>query len=283
MHLTATATRATTLLTKNPGLFCRVMLAKLNTARRMPRLPARKRIADVVFEFDLARYRGTAPMYFGSYAIPLVETMKRFLRPGDVFFDVGANIGYLSAIAAGLVGPTGQIHCFEPVPEYFDRVERLAALNPDYAFRANFCAAGEQPGKCKIYVTREPGQSTLVAAYKTDPEIIATLEVPVIRLDSYAKERGIGRVALIKIDAEGFELPILRGLRGFFERSAQRPAILCEIAPRAYPLMGRKISELAGYMAEYGYRAHDLIDGTTPVNLEAIHHVDDVLFLQRMA
>jgi methyltransferase FkbM-like protein len=123
----------------------------------------------------------------------------------------------------------------------------------------------------------------LVAAYKTDPEIIATLEVPVIRLDSYAKERGIGRVALIKIDAEGFELPILRGLRGFFERSAQRPAILCEIAPRAYPLMGRKISELAGYMAEYGYRAHDLIDGTTPVNLEAIHHVDDVLFLQRMA
>lgn len=279
MHLTATASRATTLLAKNPALFCRVMLAKLNTARRMPPLPARKRIANVVFEFDLDCYRGTAPMYFGSYALPLVETMKRYLRPGDVFFDVGANIGYLSAIAAGLVGPSGQVHCFEPVPDYFDRVQKLAELNPDYAFRANFCAAGEQPGKCKIYVTREPGQSTLVPAYKTDPEIISTLEVPVIRLDKYVEERGIERVALIKIDAEGFELPILRGLQGFFERSAQRPAILCEIAPGAYPLMGRKVSELASYMAEYGYRAHDLIDGTTPVNLEAIHHVDDVLFL----
>jgi FkbM family methyltransferase len=279
MHLTATASRATTLLAKNPALFCRVMLAKLNTARRMPPLPARKRIANVEFEFDLDRYRGTAPMYFGSYALPLVETMKRYLRPGDVFFDVGANIGYLSAIAAGLVGPAGQVHCFEPVPEYFERVEKLAALNPGYAFRANFCAAGEQPGKCKIYVTREPGQSTLVPAYKTDPEIISTLEVPVIRLDKYVEERGIERVALIKIDAEGFELPILRGLQGFFERRAQRPAILCEIAPGAYPLMGRKVSELASYMAGYGYRAHDLIDGTTPVNLEAIHHVDDVLFL----
>ena len=279
MHLTATASRATALLAKNPALFCRVMLAKLNTARRMPPLPARKRIANVVFEFDLYRYRGTAPMYFGSYAIPLVETMKRFLRPGDVFFDVGANIGYLSAIAAGLVGPTGQIHCFEPVPEYFDRVEKLAALNPGYAFRVNFCAAGEEPGKCKIYVTREPGQSTLVAAYKSDPEIVSTLEVPVIRLDAYAQQHGIERVALIKIDAEGFELPILRGLQGFFERTKLRPAILCEIAPGAYPLMGRKVSELASYMAEYGYRAHDLIDGTTPVNLEAIHHVDDVLFL----
>ena len=215
MHLTATASRATTLLAKNPGLFCRVMLAKLNTARRMPPLPARKRIANVVFEFDLDRYRGTAPMYFGSYAIPLVETMKRFLRPGDVFFDVGANIGYLSAIAAGLVGPSGQIHCFEPVPEYFDRVEKLAALNPGYEFRANFCAAGEQPGTCKIYVTREPGQSTLVPAYKKDPEIVSTLEVPVIRLDAYMQQRGIERVALIKIDAEGFELPILRGLQVF--------------------------------------------------------------------
>jgi FkbM family methyltransferase len=279
MHLTATATRATTLLTKNPALFCRVMLAKLNTARRMPPLPARKRIANVVFEFDLDRYRGTAPMYFGSYAIPLVETMKRFLRPGGIFLDVGANIGYLSAIAAGLVGPTGQVHCFEPVPDYFDRVQKLAELNPDYSFRVNFCAAGEQPGKCNIYVTREAGQSTLVADYKTDPEIISTLQVPVIRLDSYLEERGIERVTLIKIDAEGFELPILRGLEGFFRKCAQRPAILCEIAPRAYPLMGRKVSELATYMAEYGYRAHDLIDGTTPVNLEAIHHVDDVLFL----
>ena len=279
MHLTATASRATTLLAKNPGLFCRVMVAKLNTTRRMPPLPARKRISNVIFEFDLDRYRGTAPMYFGSYAIPLVETMKRLLRPGDVFFDVGANIGYLSAVAAGLVGPTGQVHCFEPVPEYFDRVEKLAALNPGYAFRTNFCAAGDQPGKCKIYVTREPGQSTLVPAYKKDPEIVATLEVPVIRLDAYVQQHGIERVALIKIDAEGFELPILRGLQGFFERKKQRPAILCEIAPRAYPLMGRKVSELASYMAEYGYRAHDLIDGTTPVNLEAIHHVDDVLFL----
>jgi FkbM family methyltransferase len=279
MHLAATASRATTLLAKNPGLFCRVMLAKLNTARRMPPLPARKRIANVVFEFDLDRYRGTAPMYFGSYALPLVETMKRYLRPGDVFFDVGANIGYLSAIAAGLVGPSGQVHCFEPAPEYFERVEKLAALNPGYAFRANFCAAGEQPGKCRIYVTREPGQSTLVPAYKTDPEIISTLEVPVIRLDEYARERGIQRISLIKIDAEGFELPILRGLRGLFERSARLPPILCEIAPRAYPLLGRKISELASYMAAYGYRAHDLIDGTTSVDLEAMHHVDDVLFL----
>jgi FkbM family methyltransferase len=279
MHLQATASRAATLLAKNPSLFCRLMLAKLNTARRMPPLPARRRIHNVVFEYDLSHYRGTAPMYFGSYAMLVVEAMKRFLKPGDVFLDVGANIGYLSAVAADLVGTRGQVHCFEPVPAYFARLRRLAELNPEYSITANDCAAGETPGTYTIYVTREPGQNTLVRAYKSAPEIVATMDVPVVRLDSYLEARRIGRVALIKIDAEGFELPILKGLQGCFERYDHRPAIICEIAPRAYPLMGRSVRELAKFMAQYGYTARDLIDGSAPVDLSAIAHVEDVLFL----
>jgi FkbM family methyltransferase len=278
VHLAATASRATTLLTRNPALFCRVIIAKINTKRRMPPLPARKRIENIDFEFDLDIYRGTAPMYFGSYAVPIVETMKRVLRRGDVFFDVGANIGYLSAIAAGLVGPQGQVHCFEPVPEYFERVQRLAELNPDYTILPNACGAGEVPGSCKIYVTREPGQNTMVSNYKAGPEIVSTLDVPVIRLDSYIEQHGIERVKMIKIDAEGFELPILKGLETFFKRSRCRPEVICEIAPRAYPLIGRTISELEEYMSEYGYVARDLLDGLTPVRLQAMRHVDDVLF-----
>jgi len=279
MHLQAAASRAATLLARNPALFCRLMLAKLNTARPMPPLPARRRIGKIVFEYDLADYRGTAPMYFGSYALLVVNAMQRYLRPGDVFLDVGANIGYLSAVATRLVGPQGQVHAFEPVPAYFVRLGRLAALNPEYLIAANPCAVGETPGICTMYVTLEPGQSTLVRSYKVEPEILSTIDVPVVRLDSYLKQNQIERVALIKIDAEGFELPILRGLRNYFESCRHRPAIICEIAPRAYPLMGRSVSELAGFMAEFGYTARDLVDGVTPVDLGAIEHVEDVLFL----
>jgi FkbM family methyltransferase len=279
MHLQTTASRAATLLKRNPALFCRLMVAKLNTARRMPPLPARRRIGDVVFEYDLSHYRGTAPMYFGSYALLVVEAMKRFLKPGDVFVDVGANIGYLSAVAADLVGRRGQVHCFEPVPAYHERLCRVAELNPEYSITANACAAGETTGRCTIYITREPGQNTLVRAYKTAPEIVGTMEVPVVRVDSYLEARRIGRVASVKIDAEGFELPILKGLQRVFERSPHRPAIICEIAPRAYPLLGRSVRELTAFMARYGYAARDLIDHSTTVDLSAITHVEDVLFL----
>ena len=190
------------------------MVGKLNTARRMPRLPAVKRINNILFEYDLGDYRGTAPMYFGSYAPLVVNAMKRYLMPGDTFLDVGANIGYLSAIAAGLVGRRGHVHSFEPVPAYFERLHRLAQINPEHSIVVNCCAVGDKPEACEIYVTREPGQNTLVRSYQTEVEIVATLEVPVVRLDSYVQSHHIDRIALIKIDAEGYELPVLRGLAG---------------------------------------------------------------------
>lgn len=279
MHLQARASRAATLLARNPVLFCRVMIAKINTARPMPPLPAVKRINSVLFEYDLEDYRGTAPMYFGSYAPLVIDVMKRYLRPGETFFDVGANIGYLSAIAAGLVGKSGQVHSFEPVPVYFEKLRRLAHINSEYSITVNPCAAGDKQEKCTIYVTREPGQNTLVPAYKNAAEITQTLEVPVVRLDSYIEAHRVARVSLIKIDTEGFELLVLRGVARYLEASGHRPPIICEIAPRAYPLLRTSLSELKDFMAGFGYTARDLIDGARPVDLRKIEHVDDVLFL----
>ncbi|HTS12286.1 MAG TPA: FkbM family methyltransferase [Candidatus Limnocylindrales bacterium] len=279
MHLKATASRAATLLARNPSLFCRLMIAKINTARRMPPLPVSRTINNIVFEYDLEDYRGTAPMYFGSYALLVIDAMKRVLKSGDVFFDVGANVGYLSAIAAGIVGSRGEVHAFEPVPEYFRRLQRLAQRNSSYRIVPIESAAGETAGNCKIYVTREPGQNTLVPAYKSGPEIVDVLQVRVIRLDEYIEANRIRRIALIKIDAEGYELPVLRGLERHFAKQGNRPPIICEIAPRAYPLMGRKISELTEYLGQFGYSARDLVDGVTPVDLGAVEHVEDVLFV----
>ncbi|HTV58546.1 MAG TPA: FkbM family methyltransferase [Verrucomicrobiae bacterium] len=281
MHIRAAASRATSLLAKNPALFWRVAVAKVSSARPLPPLPARKAIGSVQFEYDLVDYRGTAPMYFGSYALLVVEAIRRFLRPGGVFFDVGANIGYLSAVAADRVGPLGQVHAFEPVARYFSRLQSLAAGNPQFTIIPNFCAAAEFPGTSRIFLTREPGQNTLVAGYKSGAEVTGVAPVAAIRLDSYIEEKGIAEISMIKIDAEGFELPILRGLERYFRSTRHRPVILTEIAPRAYPLLGKRLHELRDYMARFGYSAFDLIDARTPVDVTALRTVDDVLFLPR--
>jgi FkbM family methyltransferase len=280
-QIRATASRASELLAKNPALFCRVLAAKVNTARPMPRLPVRKRIGTIEFELKDASYQGTSPMYFGSYALPIVNVMKRHLHTGDVFIDVGANIGYLSAVAANLVGTAGEVHSFEPVAQYHERLAELARANPNHTIVANRSAAGEAEGTSTIYVTHEPGQNTMVPGYKIGHDVASTEEIRVTRLDTYLEGRSIEHVSLIKIDAEGFELPVLKGLEHHLEKALELPAVICEIAPKAYQLMGRSVTETAEFMWKFGYRCVDVFDGETPVNLENVRGVQDVLFLSR--
>ncbi|MGH9575395.1 MAG: FkbM family methyltransferase [Candidatus Acidiferrales bacterium] len=253
----------------------------MKSTRRMPPVPTCKRMNGVLFEYDLADYRGTVQMYFGSYAPLVIEAIRKYLAPGGVFIDVGANIGYLSAIAAGLVGSGGEVHSFEPVPAYCERLQRLAELNPRYRIFPNACAAGERAGMCAIYVTREPGQNTMVPEYQRRAEVVSTLDVPVARLDDYIAEKRITRISLLKIDAEGFELPVLKGLERYFSSRRDRPPIICEIAPRAYSLIGQSLADLENYMGQFGYSSRDVVDGRTPINLRQIKQVEDVLFLAR--
>lgn len=283
MHLRSTALRAATLLRRNPRLFCRVMTGKLKTSRRAPPSPTVRRINGVLFEFGATGRGAARSMYFGSYAPLVVDAMKRLLRPGDVFFDVGANAGCLSAIGAGLVGIRGQIHAFEPVPQYFSQLERLAELNPSHAILANPCAAGETDATGTIYLTRKAGQNTFIRTYKNAVEITGTHETQVVRLDSYIESKGIDQVALIKIDVEGYEFRVLKGLEHYLHRASSRPPIICEIAPRAYPLIGSSLSDMAEYMKGFGYSAFDVADGASPIDICALKHVDDVLFLPRPA
>ncbi|MGH9733183.1 MAG: FkbM family methyltransferase [Candidatus Acidiferrales bacterium] len=276
LHLGATAQRTATLLTRNPRLFCRVVAGKLRTRRRFPAGSAVRRIGDVLFE---CASDGESPLFFGSYAPLVTHAMERCLKPGDVFIDVGANVGYISAVAAALVGTRGQVHAFEPAPEHFVRLRRVAELNPKYSIFTNPCAVDDVAAKRTIHITREAGQSSLVPLYKRVDEVVRCEDVQALRLDSYIEQAGIERVALIKIDVEGYELPVLKGLEGYFRRTGHRPPIICEIAPRAYPLLGANLSQLADCMTSFGYAAFDLADGTSSVDVRALNYVDDVLFL----
>lgn len=116
-------------------------------------------------------------------------------------------------------------------------------------------------------------------SYTHHKEILRCEKVRTVRLDSYIERTEIKRVHLIKIDVEGYELRVLKGLESYFRLTGHRPPIICEIAPRAYPLLGTTLAELAHYMAAFGYAAFDLADGASKVDVSALKCVDDVLFL----
>ena len=122
----------TLLFLYNPKLFFKYLYTGAKSViLRWPKAPIQKRINGILFEFDfdlepviklvhnplklLLQYLsiGAKPnvleMYYGAYEPDTVRAMKKLLKKGDTFIDVGANIGYLSAIGMGLVGKTGQV------------------------------------------------------------------------------------------------------------------------------------------------------------------------------
>src|ERR1051326_753995 len=77
------------------------------------------RVGPVRFDYDFSLGGTVRTMYAGAYATELVGLLRKILQPGDKFVDVGANIGYLSAVGAGRVGTAGRVLSFEPAPIYF--------------------------------------------------------------------------------------------------------------------------------------------------------------------
>ncbi len=278
--------RGVAVLRRNPQLFMDKLAGKLNARRSGPRVPFGKQIAGVKWGMDVAcDERIAKAMYHGYFELDVVDVMRRLLPKGGVFVDVGANVGYLTATALGLVGRRGQVHAFEPVPEYCQKLRRIAAANPEYNLTVNQCALGEAPGTASIDVaqTGNIGWNTIVPRLM-DPETPHyAVDVRIRRLDAYIEEEGVRCVDLIKIDTEGYEFPILRGLTRYLDAVDRKPSIICEVSPAAYQHLGYDLTALARFLGDHGYAAR-LLDGANhTVEVERLAGQRNILLLPRSA
>lgn len=267
----------------NPGQFFSLLVAKIKSFFIRDKSSCEKVLkGGVIFRFTFYFDPVIKSMYLGTYEMDTVAAMKRILRLGDTFIDVGGNIGYLSAIALGLVGNKGYVYSFEPVQEYFEQLKNVAHLNKGYNLVVNRCALGEKDGTGRIAVTnlRNIGWNTIVPGLMPPETVKEMQEVPICRLDGYIEDNGLKNIALIKIDTEGYEFPVLKGLSKYFETSENnRPAIICEIAPSAYALLGYQLIELSQYMDKFKYRAFELSNPNKKINISQLRTTTTVLFL----
>ena len=221
-------------------------------------------------------------MQKGTYEPNLVDLLHRFLREGDTFVDVGANIGYISARALGVVGTTGSVHAFEPVPRFFERLEWLRRDNPRFRLTVNQAALGATPGTADIAITNlaNIGWNTIVPDFMSEDVVAERIVVPVTTLDAYTSAHGIERIHMIKIDVEGYEFPVIRGFRGYLETTGHPPVVVVEIAPGAYPRLGTSLVEFDAFMSGLGYAAYDMrLDGR--VDVPSLPTTTNVVFLHR--
>jgi|GEM_PF-4406551 len=89
-------------------------------------------IGNIKFPCDMSLGKIAKSVYCGCFDYEIRRLIENYLKPGDVFLDVGANMGYFTAVAANVVGPQGQVHSFEPAFQYADYIQELIDLNPAY-------------------------------------------------------------------------------------------------------------------------------------------------------
>lgn len=145
----------------------------------------------------------------GHWEAHIHRALLSLIRPNFRIVEVGANVGYYTTIMAGAVGADGFVTAFEGNPRLAGLVQRSVLLN-GYAARTRIIpkAALDQPSHIDFVVSRRNSGGGYVSLWENNPyDDGETLKVEAVRID----DQNVGRVDLVRIDAEGSEPFILRG------------------------------------------------------------------------
>ena len=192
---------------------------------------------------------------------------RQELKPGQVFFDIGANLGLFTLTAAKCVGPSGRVYAFEPSA----REARLLQHNIDQNGFTNVTivrgALSDHEGEARFAVATDGGTNSL--AKTTHPEqVIQTWEtVPLTTLDVFVTKHQITRVNMMKIDVEGGECDVLRGGAAIFS-CADAPVVLTEFCDLTAAGFNSSGAALYDAWTAYGYTLHELVASGPQLTLE---------------
>ena len=211
-------------------------------------------LPGVQFETDLTD-RIQRQMCAGTYEPHVRECFEAILESGAVYFDVGAHIGFHTVFAAHRIGPSGRALAFEADPHLFERLSRN--LSQFRWAQATNAAVWERTGSLvfeRSSTKDESGWGTVSAV--RDFGKGEHVEIPSIALDEWCSNLRLDRWDLMKLDAEGSELAVLRGARSLLSRF--RPVLILEINAVLLEQAGNSPSGLADFLQEREYNLYQL-------------------------
>lgn len=151
----------------------------------------------------------------GIYEKDITRFIANKLKSAEIFLDIGANIGYYSIIAGYVMPKSGEIISFEPVVETYDRLVKNIKLNNLYNVKPLNIALGNKNEFAEIKLTKELGHSSM-AGTPID-YINKTEKIKINRLNDLVNFNS--KKIFIKIDVEGYELEVLRGMKNVLEEN----------------------------------------------------------------
>jgi FkbM family methyltransferase len=185
------------------------------------------------WELDLSEGIDFSIYLLGAFEPGTANALQKLVKPGDIVFDIGANIGAHTLGLAQSVGPSGRVYAFEPADFAFAKLRRNLALNPGLETRTNphqllLSATPSQIAEREIYASWPLEKDDSVHP-KHRGRLVSTARATVDTLDAFVARQEIVRLDLIKMDVDGHELPVLLGGRETLRRF--QPLLVMEMSP----------------------------------------------------
>ena len=181
-----------------------------------------------------------------------VAYLQEHLKPGMVFVDAGAHIGYFTLIAAKLVGESGHVYAYEPDPQNWRRLVDNVIRNCYTWVHYPPVGLSEQPEDLRLY--QHPNSA--FSSVERVSEISRVIAVR--RMDNLLQYVPLD---MVKVDVEAHEAAVLRGMTGLFERF-QPLTLLMDL----HPELGANNHDVEVILKLYGFSLFDMRNDNAPID-----------------
>jgi len=193
----------------------------------------------------------------GTYEDEIGKLIKISLKEGDNALDIGGNIGLQSLRMSTCVGPAGKVYAFEPLQHIQEKFRKNMALNRAQNVILFDIALSDKSGETDFKLDKNTwNQGTF--SLKTEPTGDDTQKVIIKIADELPEITQLENLALIKIDVEGFEYNVLRGLKATLQKHG--PRIIFEYDDNYWASAGQNFGGCFDYLHNLGYTLYQVSD-----------------------
>ncbi|MDX3057847.1 FkbM family methyltransferase [Streptomyces sp. NE06-03E] len=194
---------------------------------------------------------------FGVWEPPLTKWLQRTLQPGDTFVDVGSNVGYYSLLASQLVGRSGSVVAIEASPDFHTLLSANVALNHASNVRTVSEAVSDRAEMLHFILASSANMgANSIVPYAGEAE--SQVDVPARPLPDILTPSELASVRVIKVDVEGAEGAVVRGLVPALERLRPDAELAIEVTPERLAKLGETAQELLDALAAHGFHPYRL-------------------------
>jgi FkbM family methyltransferase len=221
-----------------------------------------KEVNGIHYELDLTEVIDAAIFYSDSREPATSKALATLCKPGDIIFDIGANVGSHTLPIAKTVGSTGKVYAFEPVPWALNKLQRNISLNTFNNIIVEPIALSDAPDDNAEFSLRASFKTTSQIPVNADGNLnenwwnaCEKVKVKVETIDNFVKENKIKKVDLFKLDVDGFEAKVINGATKVLNE--YEPIIIMELAPSWIAAKGDDVNAVINSLTSIGYSFYD--------------------------